>query len=249
MTCSPSRPAGPEPCSPDGVPGDHGCALPLDGKRPALGRPQDGVRSPQERHDRGGAGREPDRGSQHPAEGNAPRKLADAGAGEELLAVPDRSTLKGKRDYVILAVLVGCALRREELAVLDVDTIQLREGRWVLVDLEGKGRRVRTVAIPLWVKQGINAWMTAAGVEDGEAASGSLQGRQSQREHERLGRLVGGRAVRQTDRDRAVRGARPAQNLRQASAGRMAAASNRSSFSWDIAPSKPRNAILALSRS
>jgi integrase len=64
-------------------------------------------------------------------------------------------------------MLVGCALRREELAVLDVDTIQLREGRWVLADLEGKGRRVRTVAIPAWVKQGINAWMTAAGVEDG----------------------------------------------------------------------------------
>ena len=86
---------------------------------------------------------------------------------KELLAVPDRSTLKGKRDYLILAILVGCALRREELAVLDVDTIQLREGRWVLADLEGKGRRVRTVAIPVWVKQGINAWMTAAGVEDG----------------------------------------------------------------------------------
>jgi integrase len=85
----------------------------------------------------------------------------------ELLAVPDRSTLKGKRDYVVLAMLVGCALRREELAVLDVDTIQLREGRWVLADLEGKGRRVRTVAIPAWVKQGINTWMTAAGVEDG----------------------------------------------------------------------------------
>jgi len=85
----------------------------------------------------------------------------------ELLAVPDRTTLKGKRDYVLLAMLVGCALRREELAGLDVDTIQLREGRWVLADLEGKGRRVRTVAIPAWVKQGINAWMTAAGVEDG----------------------------------------------------------------------------------
>jgi integrase len=86
---------------------------------------------------------------------------------KELLAVPDRTTLKGKRDYVILAMLVGCALRREELAVLDVDTIQLREGRWVLADLEGKGRRIRTVAIPVWVKQGINAWMSAAGVDDG----------------------------------------------------------------------------------
>ena len=37
----------------------------------------------------------------------------------------------------------------------------------MLADLEGKGRRVRTVAIPAWVKQGINTWMTAAGVEDG----------------------------------------------------------------------------------
>ena len=85
----------------------------------------------------------------------------------ELLAVPNRSTLKGKRDYVILALLVGCALRRQELASLDVETIQLREGRWVLADLEGKGRRVRTVAVPVWVKQGVNAWMSAAGVEDG----------------------------------------------------------------------------------
>jgi integrase len=67
----------------------------------------------------------------------------------------------------VALILVGCALRREELAALDVETIQLREGRWVLADLKGKGRRVRTVAIPAWVKQGINAWMTAAGVEDG----------------------------------------------------------------------------------
>ena len=42
---------------------------------------------------------------------------------KELLAVPDRSSLKGKRDYVILALLVDCALRRNELAELDVETI------------------------------------------------------------------------------------------------------------------------------
>ncbi len=85
----------------------------------------------------------------------------------ELLQVPNRSTLKGKRDYAILALLVGCALRRQELATLDVQTIQMREGRWVLSDPVGKGRRVRTVAVPLWVKQGINGWMTAAGIEEG----------------------------------------------------------------------------------
>ena len=68
---------------------------------------------------------------------------------------------------MILALLVGCALRQNELAELDVATIQQREGRWVLADLEGKGRRIRTVAIPIWVKQGIDAWRTAAGFEDG----------------------------------------------------------------------------------
>ena len=74
---------------------------------------------------------------------------------KELLAVPDRSTLKGKRDFMILALLTACALRRNELAMLDVETIQLREGRWVLADLCGKGRRIRIVAVSLWVKQAI----------------------------------------------------------------------------------------------
>ena len=85
----------------------------------------------------------------------------------ELLAVPDRSTVKGKRDYAILALLVGCALRRRELASLTVEDIQMRENRWVIADLSGKGRRLRTVAVPIWVKNGINAWQTAAGIEDG----------------------------------------------------------------------------------
>ncbi len=51
--------------------------------------------------------------------------------------MPDRSTLKGKRDYVILALLTACALRRNELAMLDVETIQLRERQM------GPGRPVR----------------------------------------------------------------------------------------------------------
>ncbi len=68
---------------------------------------------------------------------------------------------------MILALLVGCALRRQELASLEVKTIQLREGRWLLADLEGKGRRIRTVAVPVWVKHGINAWMTASAIQEG----------------------------------------------------------------------------------
>ena len=85
----------------------------------------------------------------------------------ELLAVPDRSKLKGKRDYVILALLVGCALRRQELASLKIEDIQLRDGRWVIIDLRGKGGRIRTVAVPIWVKQGIDAWIAEAKIEKG----------------------------------------------------------------------------------
>ena len=86
---------------------------------------------------------------------------------KELLAVPDRSKLKGKRDYVIIALLVGCALRRQELASLKIEDIQLREGRWVIIDLRGKGGRIRTVAIPIWVKQGIDTWIASARIEKG----------------------------------------------------------------------------------
>ena len=83
------------------------------------------------------------------------------------LVVPDRSKSKGKRDYVILALLVGCAMRRQELASLKIEDIQLREGRWVIIDLRGKGGRIRTVAVPIWVKQGIDAWIAAAKIEKG----------------------------------------------------------------------------------
>ena len=81
--------------------------------------------------------------------------------------MPDRSTMKGKRDYVIIALLVGCALRRRELASLKIEDIQLREGRWVIIDLCGKGGRIRTVAVPIWVKQAIEVWMAAANIDKG----------------------------------------------------------------------------------
>jgi integrase len=81
--------------------------------------------------------------------------------------VPNIRQLKGKRDYCILALLVGCALRRRELAGLELEDIQQREGRWVISDLCGKGGRVRTVAIPIWVKQGIDAWTAAAKLGSG----------------------------------------------------------------------------------
>jgi site-specific recombinase XerD len=111
---------------------------------------------------------------------------------KKLLAVPDRSTLKGKRDHVILALLVGCALRRNELAELDVETIQQREGRWVLADLEGKGRRIRTVAIPIWGEARHQCLDDCGWDRRWPPASLGFQKREGQSRHvERLGCLVG----------------------------------------------------------
>ena len=70
----------------------------------------------------------------------------------ELLNAPDPSTLKGKRDRAIIALLISCGLRRAELVAIEVDRIQQREGRWVIPDLVGKGNRLRTVTIPAAVK-------------------------------------------------------------------------------------------------
>ena len=66
---------------------------------------------------------------------------------EQLLALPDTMTNKGKRDRVVLAVLVGCGLRRTELVQLMSEQIQQLDGRWVVANLIGKGNRLRTVPI------------------------------------------------------------------------------------------------------
>ena len=84
-----------------------------------------------------------------------------------LLAAVDRSELIGKRNFAILSVLCFCALRREELAMLDSGLIQLREGRWVFADLIGKRGRVRTVPIPLAAKDALDEWTCAAGIISG----------------------------------------------------------------------------------
>lgn len=84
-----------------------------------------------------------------------------------MLNAPDRSTLIGCRDRAMLALLIGCGLRRTELVSLDVGRIQLRDSRWVLPDLVGKGNRLRTVPVPAWVKVILDEWLERADISSG----------------------------------------------------------------------------------
>src|ERR1700681_1179945 len=86
---------------------------------------------------------------------------------QALLSAPDITTVSGLRDRAILAVLLGCGLRRSEVAALTFAHVQQRDGRWCIVDLVGKHGRVRTIPVPAWTKVAIDAWTSAAGLADG----------------------------------------------------------------------------------
>ncbi|HCC59316.1 MAG TPA: hypothetical protein DEQ47_19050 [Solibacterales bacterium] len=52
-----------------------------------------------------------------------------------LVQAPNVGMMRGKRDRAIISVLVGCGLRRSEVAELKLEDIQQRDERWVILDL------------------------------------------------------------------------------------------------------------------
>ena len=87
--------------------------------------------------------------------------------GKRLLLTANETSIRGKRDYATLAILLGCGLRRGDLTALRVEDIQQREEHWVIADLVGKGGHIRTIPVPDWVKAGIDAWTGASGITTG----------------------------------------------------------------------------------
>jgi len=93
---------------------------------------------------------------------------ANANTEAELQIHLHQTDARGKRDRAMLALLLGCGLRRSELVMLKSHQVQKREDHWVIVDLVGKARHVRTVPIPPWVKEDLDAWTSAAGIREGK---------------------------------------------------------------------------------
>src|SRR2546428_3522402 len=77
-------------------------------------------------------------------------------------AFPDN--LRGKRDRAMISILLGCGLRRAETVGLTTKDLQIREDHWVIADLIGKGKHIRTVPVPSWAKISIDEWITASGI-------------------------------------------------------------------------------------
>jgi integrase len=87
--------------------------------------------------------------------------------GRRLLSGAGNASLRGRRNYAMLSVLTGCGLRRAHAAALKIEDLQLREGHWVIANLNGKGGHIRTVPMPDWVKMAIDQWTVPASILSG----------------------------------------------------------------------------------
>jgi integrase len=88
--------------------------------------------------------------------------------GQRLLASVELGSLRGKRNDAMVAILIGCGLRRGELLELRVESIQSSCARSTgIADLLGKAGHIRTLPIPAWVKNAIEEWKDASGITEG----------------------------------------------------------------------------------
>ena len=99
---------------------------------------------------------------------------------QQVINAPNTSTNIGLRDRAMLAVLIGCGIRRQELTKLKPGQLQLRDGRWVIADLVGKRNKARTVTVPTWVKQAVDAYIETCNIQSGRlfqamSKSGNIQ--------------------------------------------------------------------------
>jgi len=86
---------------------------------------------------------------------------------DTLLSMPDRNTLKGLRDLVLLSLLVGMGLRESEVCNLTIADVDVSFGGEPALRVSlGKGRKKRLVPYggQVWIQKLIRQWIIISGV-------------------------------------------------------------------------------------
>jgi site-specific recombinase XerD len=86
---------------------------------------------------------------------------------EQITSIPDRSTPAGRRDWIVLATLLGAGLRRSEMAGLTFTSLKRQpkkngQMRGVL-EVHGKGDKYRTVPIKPLLEERLKEWHREVG--------------------------------------------------------------------------------------
>ena len=80
---------------------------------------------------------------------------------KSLIASIDRTTTIGQRDAALIALLIGCGLRRFEAVGLTAEQFvrSADDRQATLRNIAGKGNRTRTIAVPIWAERLISDWI------------------------------------------------------------------------------------------
>jgi len=81
---------------------------------------------------------------------------------KQLVATPNTKTTKGQRDRIVLGLLVGAGLRREELVNLTFEDVVKQSNRTVL-NVTGKGAKDRIVPISNSLAEALEDWKAIVG--------------------------------------------------------------------------------------
>lgn len=89
-----------------------------------------------------------------------PSEFLTANEVKALLRVPDRRTLKGRRDYALLLLMLSSGLRKAEVCSLSIENLTTYRNQTV-VDVIGKGQKQRRVALTSEVMEAVLEYQKA----------------------------------------------------------------------------------------
>lgn len=97
------------------------------------------------------------------AEDESPHIALSKQQANDLLKSIDASTMKGKRDYAIIAMLLYIGLRRFECAALIMGDMGMNQGHHTLTVQAGKGKRRDIVKLRIEAWRAIDEYLKATG--------------------------------------------------------------------------------------